>query len=185
MADYILSHPSEYNEAILGDKPHRYTTRMRQMDTWGGAIELSILSDIYDIEISSIDVKASSSSLVDCSEWPNNTSQSLRVDRFGESKANRVVILYSGIHYDRIAFCMDLSYPVEVDVTRWATDDNEVLEKALQLAQRLQSLHYYTDTTDFVIKCEVCNWIGQGTRDAAKHERETGHSQFGEMQITD
>ncbi|KAK4156834.1 hypothetical protein C8A00DRAFT_12282 [Chaetomidium leptoderma] len=167
VAEYILNHPNEYNKAILGEEPQRYTTRMRQMDTWGGAIELSILSDIYNLEISSIDVK------------------SLRVDRFGEGKANRVVILYSGIHYDRIAFCMDLSYPVEVDVSRWATDDDQVLEKAHQLAQRLQSLHYYTDTTDFVIKCEVCNWIGQGTRDAAKHERETGHSQFGEMQITD
>ncbi|KAK4244732.1 ubiquitin thioesterase OTU1 [Corynascus novoguineensis] len=167
VAEYILNHPNEYNKAILGEEPQRYVTRMRQMDTWGGAIELSILSDIYNVEISSIDVK------------------SLRVDRFGENKPNRVIILYSGIHYDRIAFCMDLSYPVEVDVTRWSTDDEEVLVKARQLAQRLQGLHYYTDTSDFVIKCELCNWIGQGTREAAKHERETGHSQFGEMQITD
>lgn len=59
MADYILSHPDEYTKAILGDEPQRYTARMRQMDTWGGAIELSILSDIYNLEISSIDVKAS------------------------------------------------------------------------------------------------------------------------------
>jgi ubiquitin thioesterase OTU1 len=158
---------------------------MKQMDTWGGAIELSILSDIYDIEISSIDVKASSRYSCASRAWSPNISQSLRIDRFGEGKVNRVIILYSGIHYDRIGFCMDLSYPVEVDVTRWSTEDDEVLEKALQLAQRLQSLHYYTDTTDFVIKCEICNWIGQGTREAAKHERETGHSQFGEMQITD
>ena len=79
---------------------------------------------------------------------------------------------------------MDLSYPVEMDVTRWATDDDEVLDKARQLAQRLQNMHYYTDTTDFVIKCEVCNWIGQGTRDAAKHEKDTGHREFGEMTIT-
>ncbi|AEO67691.1 uncharacterized protein THITE_125507 [Thermothielavioides terrestris NRRL 8126] len=167
VADYILSHPNEYNKAILGDEPHVYTTRMRRMDTWGGAIELSILSDIYNLEISSIDVK------------------SLRVDRFGEGKENRVIILYSGIHYDRIAFCMDLSYPVEVDVTQWSTDDDEVLEKARQLAQQLQRLHYYTDTTDFVIKCEICDWIGQGVRQAGQHEKETGHSQFGEMQITD
>ncbi|KAK3305558.1 uncharacterized protein B0T15DRAFT_485152 [Chaetomium strumarium] len=167
VADYILNHPNEYNQAILGEDPQRYTTKMRRMDTWGGAIELSILSDIYNLEISSIDVK------------------SLRVDRFGEGKSTRVIILYSGIHYDRIAFCMDLSYPVEVDVTKWSTDDEEVLEKARQLAQQLQRLHYYTDTTDFVIKCQVCNWIGQGTRDAAKHETETGHNQFGEMQITD
>ncbi|KAH6614718.1 hypothetical protein B0J18DRAFT_469797 [Chaetomium sp. MPI-SDFR-AT-0129] len=167
VAEYILNHPDKYNKAILGDYPQRYTTRMRQMDTWGGAIELSILSDIYNIEISSIDVKT------------------LRIDRFGEGKSNRVIILYSGIHYDRIAFCMDLSYPVEVDVTRWPIEDEEVLDRARQLAQRLQNLHYYTDTTDFVIKCEICNWIGQGTREAAKHEKETGHSRFGEMQITD
>ena len=57
VAEYILSHPEEYNKAILGEEPTRYTTRMKQMDTWGGAIELSILSDIYSIEISSIDVK--------------------------------------------------------------------------------------------------------------------------------
>ena len=115
--------------------------------------------------------------------WWLTTAQSLRVDRFGEGKENRVIILYSGIHYDRIAFCMDLSYPVEVDVTKWRTDDDEVLDKARELAQRLQRLHYYTDTTDFVIKCEICNWIGQGTKQAAQHERETGHGQFGEMRI--
>lgn len=167
VADYIINHPNEYDEVILGEKPDRYISRMRRMDTWGGAIELSILSDIYNLEICSVDVK------------------SLRVDRFGEGKANRIIIMYSGIHYDRMAFCMDLSYPVEVDVTRWSTDDEEVLDKARQLAQRLQSMHYYTDTTDFVIKCGQCTWIGQGTKDAVKHERETGHSQFGEMQITD
>ncbi|KAK1830517.1 ubiquitin thioesterase OTU1 [Podospora conica] len=166
VAEYILNHPEQYNAVILGEDPVRYTTRMKQMDTWGGAIELSILSDIYSIEISSIDVK------------------SLRVDRFGEGKDNRVIILYSGIHYDRIAFCMDLSYPLEVDVTKWSTDDDEVLAKALNLAERLKRLHYYTDTTDFVIKCEICNWIGQGTKEAAQHERETKHSQFGEMTIT-
>lgn len=59
VAEYILNHPQEYNSVILGEDPVRYTTRMKQMDTWGGAIELSILSDIYSIEISSIDVKAS------------------------------------------------------------------------------------------------------------------------------
>ena len=59
VAEYILNHPQEYNTAILGEDPVRYTNRMKQMDTWGGAIELSILSDIYSIEISSIDVKAS------------------------------------------------------------------------------------------------------------------------------
>ncbi len=92
-------------------------------------------------------------------------------------------MLYSGIHYDRIAFSMDLTHPVEVDVTKWSAYDDEVLGKALELAEKLNRLHYYTDTTDFVIRCEICNWIGQGTRDAVNHEKETGHGQFGEMAI--
>jgi ubiquitin thioesterase OTU1 len=57
VVDYILSNPDEYPKVVLGDEPARYTSRMKQLDTWGGAIELSILSKIYDIEISSIDVK--------------------------------------------------------------------------------------------------------------------------------
>jgi ubiquitin thioesterase OTU1 len=185
VAEYILNHLDKYNEAILGDDPLRYISRMRQMDTWGGAIELSILSDIYNLEISSIDVKACFSPIPAPHERTNLTlSQTLRIDRFGENKDSRVIIVYSGIHYDRIAFTMDLSYPVEVDETRWSTSDDEVLQKALQLAKRLQNMHYYTDTTDFVLKCEQCNWIGQGQREATKHQKETGHVRFGELQIT-
>lgn len=166
VGEHILAHPEKFTKVILGDEPSVYVNRMQQMDTWGGAIELGILSDIYQIEISSIDVK------------------SLRVDRFGEGKENRIIILYSGIHYDRIAFALNLSYPAEVDVTKWPTDDDEVLDMARKLAQQLQNVHYFTDTTNFVIRCETCNWIGQGTKNAAAHEKETGHTQFGEMVIT-
>ncbi|KAK4642037.1 ubiquitin-specific protease otu1 [Podospora bellae-mahoneyi] len=165
ITEYILTHPEKYTAAILGSPPQKYCSHLMEKDTWGGAIELSILSDIYDIEISSIDVK------------------SLRVDRFGEGKETRIIILYSGIHYDRIAFALDLSYPVDCDVTKWDTQDKEVLTKARQLAAQLQRMHYYTDTTDFVIKCEVCQWIGKGMKEAGVHQKETGHKEFGEMTI--
>jgi ubiquitin thioesterase OTU1 len=57
IAEYILAHPEQYTKAILGDEPARYAQRMKEKDTWGGAIELSILSDIYKVEICSVDVK--------------------------------------------------------------------------------------------------------------------------------
>ena len=183
IADYILNHPEEYTKAILGDEPSRYVRRMKEKDTWGGAIELSILSDIYKIQICSVDVKVSHTSPTNFPASSANTLQSLRIDKFGENMDTRCIVLYSGIHYDRIAFTMDLSHPVEFDVTQWSTDDDDILQKAVQLAEKLNSMHYYTDTTDFVIKCEVCNWIGQGTKDAATHEKEVGHSQFVEMAI--
>lgn len=59
VAEYILAHPEEYTKAILGEEPSRYVRRMKEKDTWGGAIELSILSDIYKIQICSVDVKVS------------------------------------------------------------------------------------------------------------------------------
>lgn len=189
IAEYILNHPQEYTKAILGEEPARYVRRMRDKDTWGGAIELSILSDIYKIQICSVDVKASglhcstTRPSTKCGPLTNADVQSLRIDKFGENMDTRCIVLYSGIHYDRIAFTMDLSHPVEFDVTQWSTDDDEVLAMAVRLAEKLNRMHYYTDTTDFVIKCEVCNWIGQGTKEAAAHEKETGHSRFGEMAI--
>ncbi len=99
------------------------------------------LSNIYNLEISSIDVKVwvfpplfrptgSRPTRHRRHILTHHPKQSLRIDRFGEG-SNRVIIVYSGIHYDRIAFSMDLSYPVEVDVTRWA-DDEAVLDKATQ-----------------------------------------------------
>lgn len=108
----------------------------------------------------------------------------MRVDRFGEDMETRCIVLYSGIHYDRISFAMDLGYPPEFDTTKWSTDDNQVLEKAIELAQKLNRKHYYTDTTDFIITCQVCGWVGEGTKGAATHIKETGHSDFAETKIT-
>lgn len=96
----------------------------------------------------------------------------------------RCIVLYSGIHYDRIAFAMDLGYPAEFDTTKWAIDDDEVLEKATLLAQKLNQQHYFTDTTDFIITCGTCGWVGEGTKGAATHIKETGHSDFAETKIT-
>jgi ubiquitin thioesterase OTU1 len=71
----------------------------------------------------------------------------------------RCIVVYSGIHYDRIAFAMDLG-------------------------QKLREQHYFTDTTDFIITCQVCGWVGEGTKGAATHIKETGHSEFVETKIT-
>jgi ubiquitin thioesterase OTU1 len=96
----------------------------------------------------------------------------------------RCIVVYSGIHYDRIAFAMDLGYPPDFDTTQWPTEDDQVLQKASELAQKLREQHYFTDTTDFIITCQVCGWVGEGTKGAATHIKETGHSEFVETKIS-
>ncbi|KAJ2898429.1 hypothetical protein MKZ38_003936 [Zalerion maritima] len=174
VASSILANPEIYNEVVLEMSPERYCSLITQPDRWGGAIELGILCDIYDIEICSVDVKSG------------------RVDRFGQGKEKRCILCYSGIHYDRIAFSFcppphtSTDMPVTTDVTNWLADDDEVLIKAVELAQKLKGMHYFTDTTDFVLKCNVpgCNWIGSGDRQAKDHMKSMGHTSLSEMQIS-
>ena len=81
---------------------------------------------------------------------------------------------------------MDLSLPVDFDETKWDTGNDAVLEMAQKLARQLKDAHYFTDTNDFVLKCDVpgCGWIGAGAAGASKHMKDTGHSALSEMEIT-
>lgn len=57
MAQYISKHPDVYNEAILGCSSQAYQRNIRDPDRWGGGIELSILSTIFDVQICTFDVQ--------------------------------------------------------------------------------------------------------------------------------
>lgn len=57
MADYIVQHPDMYSEAVLGCPPSQYCRSIQDPDRWGGGIELSILSAVFDIQISTYDVQ--------------------------------------------------------------------------------------------------------------------------------
>lgn len=59
MADYIVEHPEDYSEAVLGSPPSQYCRSIQEPDRWGGGIELSILSSIFDIQICTFDVQVS------------------------------------------------------------------------------------------------------------------------------
>ena len=57
MSDYIIGHADVYTEAVLGSKPREYCRSIQDPDRWGGGIELSILSAIFDIQICTYDVQ--------------------------------------------------------------------------------------------------------------------------------
>lgn len=108
---------------------------------------------------------------------------------FGEAKRDRCVLVYSGIHYDRVAFTYSDSphdyptLPPEMDRTIWPTTDNEVLDKTQELVRKLNVAHYYTDTEGLILKCDVpgCDWIGSGQAEGQKHAEQTGHVEMSEI----
>ena len=164
VAQAIQRDPEMYNEAILQRSPDDYCKWISYSDSWGGGIELSILSQEFDIEIASINV------------------QDLRVDRFNEGRPRRCILVYSGIHYDTIAFVPrgSSTFSPENDVKLFDADDDVILQAARELCGQLKKQKYYTDTQKFDIKCNNCGWRGNGERGAVKHAEETGHVDFGE-----
>ena len=168
VAQSIQAQPDLYSEVVLQKSPDEYCRWIQSSDAWGGGIEMGILSQAFDIEISSINV------------------QDLRVDRFNEGAARRCILVYSGIHYDTIAIStsnplrFNATLEIENDVKVFDAKDDVILDKAIDLCRILQRKHYYTDTSKFSIKCLVCGWKGKGEKDATQHAIDTNHYSFDE-----
>lgn len=168
VAQGIQGNPDLYSEAVLQKSPDAYCKWIQRDDSWGGGIEIGLIAQAFGVEVASINV------------------QDLRVDRFNEGptesggKKQRVILVYSGIHYDTIALSPDGCGVPELDIKQFDGGDDTILEKARELCARLQESHYYTDTAGFDIKCNVCGWTGQGEKGATEHAQQTGHMNFGE-----
>ena len=169
VAQTIQAKPEFYTKGMLEKEPTDYCKWIQREDSWGGGIELSILSQHFDIEICSLNV------------------QDLRIDRFNEGKSTRCILVYSGIHYDVCAVSPFTGAEPEFDrkvfeVVRTGDEemDGGALEAARELCKVLQGRHYFTDTHGFSVKCNQCGQSGKGQDWAVQHARSTGHGDFGE-----
>lgn len=84
IAETVSKDPENYSEAILGKPNADYCKWIQDDKSWGGAIELAVLSNHYGIEIAVVD-----------------TINAI-INRFGEDQQypHRVLLLFDGIHYD-------------------------------------------------------------------------------------
>lgn len=84
IAETVSKDPENFSEAILGKPNEEYCKWILDDKSWGGAIELAVLSNYYGIEIAVVD-----------------TINAI-INRFGEDQryGNRVLLLFDGIHYD-------------------------------------------------------------------------------------
>ncbi|KAF2148857.1 OTU-domain-containing protein [Myriangium duriaei CBS 260.36] len=163
VAQRIQADPTTFSPAVLDKPPDDYCEWIQRPDSWGGGIELSILSQEFDVEIVSLSV------------------QDGRADVFNDGRPRRVVVVYSGIHYDVVA--LTESGELRDDRKVFDVQDGEdggVLAAARELCGMLRDRHYYTDTKGFDLKCNVCGWKGKGEQGATEHATQTGHMDFGE-----
>ncbi|KAL6052751.1 Ubiquitin thioesterase OTU1 [Balamuthia mandrillaris] len=164
IATTVKNDPVTYNEVFLEKSNAKYVEWISNSSNWGGAIELSILSDYYETEIAVFDI------------------QTGRTDIYGQGKhyPERVLLIYDGIHYDPLALTFEEGLPKEMDVTVFSVSDEYVMRKAQVIAQDLQKKKQFVDTGNFTLRCLVCSTGLVGQKEAVEHAKLTGHTNFGQ-----
>lgn len=157
----VASDFDTYNEAMLGKPNSEYCAWIQQPSSWGGAIEVAILSRFYGIEMAVVD------------------TLNAIINRFGEDKnyGQRVFLLFDGVHYDPL-FLEQSDGGIQ---TIFPTEDMEIYREAEQLAHEAKSSRQFTDLNKFTLKCMICDKLLKGQVEAQKHAKETMHTNFGEV----
>ncbi|XP_064547438.1 ubiquitin thioesterase Otu1 isoform X2 [Drosophila montana] len=162
IAQEVAADPQQYNDAVLGKSNAEYCAWIQKADSWGGAIEVSILSNYYGIEIDVVDI------------------QNAIINRFGEDKnfGLRVFLLFDGIHYDPLY--METSQSA-APATIFPVEELGVYQQAEQLANEAKSSRQFTNVDKFNLRCLQCDLLLVGQAQAQQHAKATGHANFGEI----
>ncbi|KAG6586508.1 ubiquitin thioesterase otu1-like protein [Phytophthora cinnamomi] len=163
--DTILADQEKYSEVFLGRPVNEYCAWIMDDKSWGGEIELSILSTYFKVEMVVFDV----------------TSMSRLCYGEDQGFTQRMFLLYDGIHYDLVVEAPSTSASERQDVTLFAINDFTKVERASEIAVEAHQKHEFTDVSRFSIVCLVCRSTFVGQREAIAHSETTGHQQFGEV----
>ncbi|XP_062542473.1 ubiquitin thioesterase OTU1 [Armigeres subalbatus] len=162
IASTVNADKQQYNEGILGRPNDEYCAWILQPESWGGAIEVSILSAHHGIEFDVVDIT------------------NAIINRFGENMnyGIRAFLLFDGIHYDPLYLESTSGEPPK---TIFPIEDNAVYVQAEQLAKEAKSSRQFTDVNRFTLRCIDCDCLLQGQVEAQQHAKRTGHVNFGEV----
>lgn len=163
----VIRKEDTYSSAILGKEKSEYVRWIQQPTSWGGGIELQILSKHLGITIKSLDV------------------ENQRIDEFNPNCRTFIYVLYTGVHYDTVAYTplrgIDSKDADTCVFEAGSTLELEFSEAFKRLGASLNHKGYVTNTAKFKIKCNNCGAILDGERSASEHASSTGHYNFGEV----
>lgn len=158
----ILSDPSALDAECQADSGRgslQYAEWIVKPDSWGGFVDMHILSQHLNVQICAICIRT------------------LRVESFPNESPwqARVFLLYDGIHYDTI---MAVTQAGKAGI--FNVKDEFSLNRAVVVAAELQEAKQFTDTANFTLQCQHCFALLKGEADAQKHAKETKHFNFQE-----
>lgn len=162
IAQHVAGDKETYTEAMLGRPNLEYCEWILRLDSWGGAIEVSILSSFYGIEFCVVDII------------------NAIIIRFGEDQdyGTRAFLLFDGIHYDPLYM---ESITGGAPKTIFPKEVMNMYQQAEQLAKEANASRQFTDVNKFTLRCMICDSMLKGQVEAQQHAKSTGHANFGEV----
>ncbi|CCD24316.1 ubiquitin-specific protease OTU1 NDAI_0C06570 [Naumovozyma dairenensis CBS 421] len=159
----ITQDKTTYNDAILGRPNREYCDWILRKDSWGGGIELAILSKELDMGIYVLDMDA------------------IKFEKFNDEQYDKFfIILFNGVHYDSIELIDEMTKEKLTIFDKRDELGDLVLKNILKIAQRLKSKGYAFNTQKAKIICNICKMKFVGERDIGRHAESTGHTDFGQ-----
>lgn len=147
-----------FDESILGRSPTDYARWITQPNSWGGAVELSIFSELYSTEIYALDVTSAHGNC------------------FGEMGGydKRVYAIFDGIHYDAMIFS-PIPDELDLDLRQVIPWDNAIEKMAIDFTNAEKKAGKFTNTQSFQILCQQCNtgtiWAIARLRNSFQNEK--------------
>lgn len=165
VAGIIMSDPNTYNDSMLDENKtnDEYVEWILKNSSWGGEIELNILSQHYNITIVAIDI------------------QTLNVHKYG-NYPKCIYLLYDGIHYDALVLAPSKTAPESSYQLQFDTKNDSIMAQALSIAMEYNQKKQFTNIHKFSLKCNVCQTELTGQEEARRHAEYTGHAAFSQIQ---
>jgi ubiquitin thioesterase OTU1 len=158
IVNYLLD--NEFDNNLLDQPKDEYIEFIQNPKNWGGALEIKMFSEIFEIKIITIDVKTN------------------RADIFGEDKNydTCIYLLYNGIHYDPLVMNYDASADPSLDITKFNSDDTETFELMKCLLLEYKNRGDYAEF--YSLQCSVCNEKCKDQNEALEHSINYDHWNF-------
>lgn len=161
--DEITSNKEKYSDAILGKKNAEYAEWISQKNSWGGYIEIAILSLYMGMAVFVLDM------------------DSAKYEKFNEDKFDRfVIILFNGVHYDSLEVTGTLKHENQTVFDLNDPVSELIMDGALSISSQMKEAGYSFNTYSDKIRCNICKKIMLGEREVARHAEDTGHCDFGQ-----
>lgn len=89
-------------------------------------------------------------------------------------------MIYDGIHYDPLVAVPKDSAPAASEITKFATNDVDMLPAAVAVAAEAHGKRQFTNLAGLTLRCLVCQSPLMGQKAAQEHATKTGHTNFSE-----